>query len=109
MVPAERFRTVQVYFSPCSRTVQNGSRGIELFRTIPNYLELNSNYFFWGCFTSERFRTVQVHRKKLHKKVMFFDVKLCFAPVSPISRPQNIPRVNTKHQLKRQKLHRKSS
>ena len=109
MVPAERFRTVQVYFSPCSRTVQNGSIGIELFRTIPNYLELNSNYFFGGLFYLRTVQNGSSAQKKLHNKVMFFDVKLCFAPVSPISRPQNIPRVNTKHQLKRQKLHRKSS
>ena len=72
MVPAERFRTVQVYFSLCYRTIQNGSRGIELFRTIPDYLELNSNYFFWGCFTSERFRTVQngSERNFFHRPVL---------------------------------------
>ena len=30
-------------------------------------------------------------------------------PMSPISRPQNVPRVKTKHQLKRQNLHKTSS
>ena len=85
---------------------------LELFRTIPNYSELFRTkfelYFFGAVLPpngSERFKCIE----KMHKKVMFFDVKLCFAPVSPISKPQNIPRVNTKHQLKRQKLHRKSS